>query len=232
MSMTERTELLIGKEGAERLAESKVLVFGVGGVGGFVCEALARAGIGQIDIVDNDVVCESNLNRQIIATRHTLGMAKTAVMKERIGSINPQCQVEAFDCFYLPGDEGVTSRFHFESYDYVVDAIDTVSAKIDIIVRCKEVGTPVISSMGTGNKLDPSRFEIADISKTSVCPLAKVVRKALRDRGIKGVEVLFSKEEPVKTESRTPGSISFVPSVAGLLIGGQVIRGLLGLNTK
>lgn len=232
MSMTERTELLIGAVGIEKLSEAKVLVFGVGGVGGFVCEALARAGVGRIDIVDNDVVSESNLNRQIIATRKTIGMEKTAVMKERIASINPACQVTAINCFYLPTDAEVTSRFHFDEYDYVVDAIDTVSAKIDIIVRCKEAGTPIISSMGTGNKLDPSGFEIADISKTSVCPLAKVVRKALRNRNIKDVKVLFSKEEPLKTGERTPGSISFVPSVAGLLIGGEIIHSLLGLNTK
>lgn len=232
MSMTKRTELLIGAEGIDKLSRSKILVFGVGGVGGFVCEALARAGVGRIDIVDNDVVSESNLNRQIIATRQTMGMEKTTVMKERIASINPSCQVTAISCFYLPTDTKAVSRFHFDEYDYVVDAIDTVSAKIDIIIRCKEAGTPIISSMGTGNKVDPSKFEIADISKTSVCPLAKVVRKALRDRDIKDVKVLFSKEEPVKTGGRTPGSISFVPSVAGLLIGGEVIRDLLGLNTK
>lgn len=227
MSMTERTALLIGEEGVARLAETKVLVFGVGGVGGFVCEALARAGIGQIDIVDNDTVSESNLNRQIIATRDTIGQAKTELMKKRITAINPSCGVGAFQCFYLPGEEAVTNQFHFDRYDYVVDAIDTVAAKIDIIVKCREAGTAVISSMGTGNKLDPGRFEIADISKTSVCPLAKVVRRELRQRNVKGVKVLFSKEEPIKTGSRTPGSISFVPSVAGLLIAGEVVRDIL-----
>lgn len=232
MSMTERTALLIGESGVRKLAEAKVLVFGVGGVGGFVCEALARAGIGEIDIVDNDVVSESNLNRQIIATRETIGQAKTQLMKERIQSINPSCCVEAFCCFYLPGDEAVTAQFHFDRYDYVVDAIDTVSAKIDIIVRCRAAGVPVLSSMGTGNKLEPGRFEIADISRTSVCPLAKVVRRELRQRGVTGVKVLFSKEEPIKTGSRIPGSISFVPSTAGLLIAGEVIRDLLTFHTK
>lgn len=226
---TSRTEMLIGGEGIAKLAGAKVLVFGVGGVGGFVVEALARAGVGAIDLCDNDVVSESNLNRQIIATLDTIGRQKTEIMKERIASINPDCQVKTFNCFYLPDDEDVVSLFDFGAYDYVVDAIDTTSAKLDIICRCKALDTPVISSMGTGNKLDPSRFEIADISKTSVCPLAKVVRKELKNRGIKGVKVLYSKEEPVKTGSRTPGSISFVPSSAGLLIAGEVIRDILGL---
>lgn len=227
MSRHERTISMIGQEGMNRLAAAKVLVFGVGGVGGYVCEALARAGIGQIDICDNDVVSESNINRQIIATYETVGLPKTDVMEARIKSVNKECHVEKFDCFYLPDTLGA-EQFDFASYDYVVDAIDTVAAKIDIICRCKEAGTPVISSMGTGNKLDPTRFEIADIEKTSVCPLAKVIRKALRDRGIKGVKVLYSKEEPVKTGSRTPGSISFVPSAAGLIIGGAVIKDLIG----
>ncbi len=224
----ERTALLIGQEGLAKLAAARVLVFGAGGVGGYICEALARAGVGHIAVVDNDRVSESNINRQIIATYDTVGRLKTEVMKERILSVNPACEVEAFDCFYLPGEPSA-AQFDFTSYDYVADAIDTVAAKIDIICRCKEAGTPVISSMGTGNKLDPSRFEIADISKTSVCPLAKVVRKALRDRGVKGVKVLYSKEEPVKTGSRVPGSVSYVPPVAGLLIGGEMIRDLLAL---
>lgn len=227
MSRHERTISMIGEEGLVKLATSRVLVFGVGGVGGYVCEALARAGVGAIDICDNDVVSESNINRQIIATYDTVGQPKTEVMMRRILSVNPDCRVTRFDCFYLPDTLGA-ERFDFSQYDYVVDAIDTVAAKIDIIVRCKEAGTPVISSMGTGNKLDPTRFEIADIEKTSVCPLAKVIRKAMRDRGIKGVKVLYSKEEPVKTGSRTPGSISFVPSAAGLIIGGEVIKDLIG----
>lgn len=227
MSRHERTISMIGQEAMEKLAGAKVLVFGVGGVGGYVCEALARAGVGHIAICDNDVVSESNINRQIIATYDTVGLPKTDVMETRILSVNRDCKVEKFDCFYLPDSLGA-ERFDFAKYDYVVDAIDTVAAKIDIIARCKEAGTPVISSMGTGNKLDPTRFEIADIEKTSVCPLAKVIRKALRDRGIKGVKVLYSKEEPVKTGSRTPGSISFVPSAAGLIIGGEVIKDLIG----
>lgn len=226
MSFDERTRMLIGDEAVDALAAKSVLVFGIGGVGGYVCEALARAGVGHIAIVDNDTVDETNINRQIIATRDTIGRQKTDLMKERIASINHACHVETFNCFYLPGDPDIQAMFDFASYDYVVDAIDTVSAKIDIIAKCKDAGTPVISAMGTGNKLDAGRFEIADISKTSVCPLAKVIRKELRDRGIEGVKVLFSKEEPVKT-GRTPGSISFVPPVAGLLMAGEVIRDLI-----
>ncbi len=226
MSRTERTELLIGAEGVSRLASARVLIFGVGGVGGYICEALARAGVGALGIVDNDVISESNINRQIIATCETVGMEKIKVMEQRILSINPDCRVETFGCFYLPGTEEA-DRFDFTKYDYVVDAIDTTSAKLDIICRCKEAGTPVISSMGTGNKLDPSRFEITDISKTSVCPLAKVIRKELRARGVKGVKVLYSREEPIRTGSRTPGSISFVPPAAGLLIAGEVVKDLL-----
>lgn len=227
MSTTERTEMLIGKEGLSKLQKSKVLVFGVGGVGGFICEALARAGVGEIHIVDNDVVSLSNINRQIIADFNTVGEIKVDVMEKRIKSINPKCSVKSFKMFYLPDDEESINAFDFSEYDYIADAIDTVASKIDIIVRAKDAKTPVISSMGTGNKLDNSRFEIADISKTSVCPLAKVVRKELRNRGIKGVKVLFSREEPIKTGNRTPGSISFVPSTAGLLIAGEIIRDLL-----
>lgn len=193
MSRTERTALLIGEAGINRLAAARVLVFGAGGVGGYVCEALARAGVGGISIVDNDVISESNINRQIIATYETVGMEKIKVMEQRILSINPDCEVQTYGCFYLP-DTAEAAQFDFMAYDYVVDAIDTTAAKLDIICRCKEAGTPVISSMGTGNKLDPSRFEITDISNTSVCPLAKVVRKELRDRGVKGVKVLYSKE--------------------------------------
>ncbi len=226
MSFDERTRLLIGDEGVDRLAGASVLVFGIGGVGGYVCEALARAGVGALALVDDDVVDETNINRQIIATRDTVGRDKTELMEERIASINPACRVETFKCFYLPGDESA-ALFDFSRYDYVVDAIDTVAAKVDIILRCKEAGTPVISAMGTGNKMDPGQFQIADISKTSVCPLARVVRRELRDRGITHVKVLFSKEEPAKTGRRTPGSISFVPPVAGLLIAGQVIRDIL-----
>ncbi|MFR7989240.1 MAG: ThiF family adenylyltransferase [Anaerovoracaceae bacterium] len=226
MSRTERTELLIGTEGVKKLERSGVLVFGVGGVGGFVIEALARAGLGRIAIVDGDTVSESNINRQIIATDATVGKMKAEVMKERILSINPECKAEAYGFFYLPGEKSAEC-FRFEEYDYVVDAVDMVAAKIDIIDRSRTAGVPVISSMGTGNKLDPSRFEIAPIEKTSVCPLARVVRRELRRRGIEGVDVLYSKEEPVKTGSSVPGSISFVPSTAGLLIAGHVVNRIL-----
>ena len=221
-----RTRALIGQEALERLQRSRVLVFGIGGVGGYVCEALARAGVGFIHIVDKDVVDRTNLNRQIIALQDTIGKPKVAVMKERLHQINPQMEVRSSQCFYLPER---SSEFDFGSYDYIVDAIDTVVAKIDIIRQAKAVGVPVISSMGTGNKLDPTAFEVADISKTSVCPLAKVMRKELRNLGIEGVKVVYSKEEPVRTGRRTPASISFVPPVAGFIIGGEVIRDLAGL---
>ena len=223
----ERTRTLIGQEKLDKLAAARVLVFGVGGVGGYVCEALARAGIGTIDIVDKDVVDITNINRQIIATHDTVGRPKVQVCRERMLSINPSLNCDARECFYLPECAG---EFDFGSYDYVVDAIDNVTAKIDIICRSKEAGTPVISSMGTGNKLDPTAFRIADIEKTKVCPLAKVVRKELRARGIRGVKVLYSEEEPRKTAGeRTPASISFVPSAAGLIIAGEVIKDISGL---
>ncbi|MBQ6901095.1 MAG: tRNA threonylcarbamoyladenosine dehydratase [Firmicutes bacterium] len=223
----ERTRTLIGQEKLDKLAAARVLVFGVGGVGGYVCEALARAGIGTIDIVDKDVVDITNINRQIIATHDTVGRPKVQVCRERMLSINPSLNCDARECFYLPERAG---EFDFGSYDYVVDAIDNVTAKIDIICRSKEAGTPVISSMGTGNKLDPTAFRIADIEKTKVCPLAKVVRKELRARGIRGVKVLYSEEEPRKTAGeRTPASISFVPSAAGLIIAGEVIKDISGL---
>jgi len=223
----ERTRTLIGQEKLDKLAAAKVLVFGVGGVGGYVCEALARAGVGRIDIVDKDVVDITNINRQIIATHDTVGCPKVQVCRERMLSINPSLKCDARECFYLPER---AAEFDFGDYDYVVDAIDNVTAKIDIICRSKEAGTPVISSMGTGNKLDPTAFRIADIEKTKVCPLAKVVRKELRTRGIRGVKVLYSEEEPRKTAGeRTPASISFVPSAAGLIIAGEVIRDISGL---
>lgn len=219
----QRTRRLIGAEALEMLHASKVLVFGVGGVGGYVCEALARAGVGKIDIVDKDVVDITNINRQIIATTDTIGLPKVEVCKERMLSINPEIQIDAKQCFYLPEK---ASDFAFEAYDYIVDAIDNVTAKIDIICQAKQAGTPVISSMGTGNKLDPSQFRIADIEKTKVCPLAKVVRKELKKRGVRGVKVLYSEEEPVRTGMRTPASISFVPPVAGLIIAGEVVKDL------
>ena len=223
----QRTRQLLGSEEVDRLQEASVMLFGVGGVGGFTCEALARAGVGRIHIVDKDVVDVTNINRQIIATHDTVGRPKVDVMKERLLSINPDIQVEATECFYLPDR---AAEFDFGAYDYVIDAIDNVSAKLSIICEAKAAGTPVISSMGTGNKLDPTRFEIADIHKTSVCPLAKVIRKGLKDRGIKDVKVLYSREEPVRTGLRTPASVSFVPSVAGLIIAGEVIKDLAGVT--
>ena len=221
----ERTRTLIGEENLNKLKAAKVLVFGVGGVGGYVCEALARAGVGTIDIVDKDVVDITNINRQIIATHDTVGRPKVQVCRERMLSINPSLNCDARECFYLPER---SEEFDFGAYDYVVDAIDNVTAKIDIICRSKEAGTAVISSMGTGNKLDPTAFRIADIEKTKVCPLAKVMRRELRNRGIRDVKVLYSEEEPRKTAGeRTPASISFVPSAAGLIIAGEVIKDII-----
>ena len=222
----QRTRMLIGEEALMGLMGAKILVFGVGGVGGYVCEALARAGVGRIDVVDKDVVDITNINRQIIATTDTIGLPKVEVCKARMESINPEIRCEAGQCFFMPE---ISGKFDFAGYDYIVDAVDNVTAKIEIICKAKEAGTPVISSMGTGNKLEPAAFRIADIEKTKVCPLAKVVRKELRNRGVRGVKVLYSEEEPRKTGSRTPASISFVPSAAGLIIAGEVIRDLIGL---
>lgn len=221
----ERTACLIGEDGVNRLAGKHVALFGVGGVGGYVAEALGRAGVGKLTLIDKDTVSESNINRQIIATYETIGQAKTDVMAARLRSINPDICVECRDCFFLPDTAGL---FDFSGYDYVVDAVDTVTAKLELVKRAMEAGVPIISCMGTGNKLDPSRFEITDISKTSVCPLAKVMRRELRQRGITHLKVLYSKEEPIKKEGATvPGSISFVPPVAGLMIAGEVIKDLL-----
>ena len=189
----QRTRMLIGQENLDKLAAAKVLVFGVGGVGGYVCEALCRAGVGRIDIVDRDIVDVTNINRQIIATHDTVGKPKVEVCRQRMLSINPDIQVSARQCFYLPDR---ADEFDCAAYDYIVDAVDNVTAKIDIICNAKAAGTPVISSMGTANKLDPTMFKIADIEKTKVCPLAKVVRKELRKRGVSGVKVLYSEEEP------------------------------------
>lgn len=223
-----RTELLIGKDALEKLHDSRVIIFGVGGVGGFVCEALARTGVGTIDIVDNDTVALSNINRQIIALHSTVGLPKVDVMKKRIDDINPDCSVNTHQIFFLPEN---ASQFNFSSYDYVIDAVDTVAAKIAIIELAKKSGVKVISCMGAGNKLDPSQFRIADISKTSVCPLARAVRHELKKRGISGVKVLFSTEQPVTHNADFPASISFVPSVAGLLIAAEVARDLMGSAT-
>lgn len=231
-----RTELLLGSENMEKLKNSRVAVFGVGGVGGYVVEALARSGIGTLDIIDKDIVSISNINRQIIATTDTVGKSKVEVLKERIHSINPKCVVNTYNIFYLPD---TASEFDFTNYDYVVDAIDTVTGKIQLVMSANEANVPIISSMGAGNKLDPTAFEVSDIYKTSVCPLAKVMRKELSKRGIKSLKVVYSKEKPIKpiiTENtvieeqkgrQTPGSIAFVPSVVGLIIGGEVIKDLI-----
>lgn len=226
-----RTELLLGQEAMDRLRQSRVAVFGIGGVGGHVVEALARAGIGYLDLIDHDKVSMSNINRQIIATFDTVGMDKVDVMKERILSINPDARVETHRCFYLPEN---ADMFDFRQYSYVVDAIDTVTAKIELVLRAKEAGVPVISCMGTGNKLNPMQLEIADIYQTSVCPLAKVMRRELRKRNVEKLKVLYSKEEPIKNylsmQGRAvPGSVSFVPSAAGLIIASEVVKELSGI---
>ncbi|MBQ8798316.1 MAG: tRNA threonylcarbamoyladenosine dehydratase [Lachnospiraceae bacterium] len=221
----ERTAYLIGTDGVELLAQKHVALFGVGGVGGYVAEALGRAGIGTLTLVDKDTVSVSNINRQIIATYDTVGQKKTDAMAKRLQSVNPEITVFGRDCFYLPD---TADEFDFTEYDYVVDAVDTVTAKLELVKRAREAGVPIISCMGTGNKLDPGQFEITDISKTSVCPLAKVMRRELRKRGITHLKVLYSKEEPIKHEAgAVPGSISFVPPVAGLMIAGEVIKDLL-----
>jgi len=217
-----RTEGLLGEEAVKHLHNCRVAVFGVGGVGGFTVEALARSGVGTIDIIDKDTVCKSNLNRQIIALHSTIGRDKVDVLKERILDVNPNAIVNAHKCFFLPETR---SQFDFSKYDYVVDAVDTVTAKIELVMACKEVGTPIISSMGAGNKLDPTAFEVVDIYKTSVCPLARVMRRELKKRDVKKLKVVYSKEEPV-VRRETPASIAFVPSVAGLIIAGEVIKDL------
>lgn len=221
-----RTELLLGEEGVARLKQAKVAVFGVGGVGGYVVEALARSGVGSFVLVDSDTVNITNINRQIIATHDTIGRYKTEVMKERILSINPQAEIEIRNCFFLPENK---EEFDFTQYSYVVDAVDTVTAKIELVMQAQAAGIPVISSMGAGNKLDAAAFEVADIYKTSVCPLAKVMRRELKKRNVKHLKVVYSKEEPIKHEAgRLPGSIAFVPSVAGLIIAGEVVKDLAG----
>ena len=243
-----RTELLLGKEAMDKLKNSRVAVFGIGGVGGYVCEALVRSGIGAFDLIDDDKVCLTNLNRQIIATRKTVGKYKVDVMKERILDINPKAEVNVHKCFYLPETK---DDFPWDSYDYVVDAVDTVTAKIALVMKCKEKNIPIISSMGAGNKLDGSQFKVADIYKTKVCPLAKVMRRELKKRGVKKLKVVYSEEIPTRpiedmaiscrnncicppgaehkcTERRDiPGSVAFVPSVAGLIIAGEVAKDLI-----
>lgn len=230
-----RTENLIGDENLKKLAGSKVAIFGIGGVGGYVTEALARSGVCAFVLIDSDTVAESNINRQIIATYNTLGRSKVEVMRERILSINPEASVEIHECFYLPEN---ADEFDFSKYDYVVDAVDTVTAKINIIMKAKEVGVPVISAMGAGNKLDPTKFQVADIYKTSVCPLAKVMRHELKKRGVKKLKVVFSTEMPVQPKTQLPvdegssrraipGSIAFAPSVMGLIMASEVIKDLI-----
>ena len=226
----ERTERLIGKEAVSALARAHVAVFGLGGVGGFAVEALARAGVGCFTLVDKDDVDITNLNRQIIALCSTVGKDKVDVMRARIADINPAAKVNAVKTFFLPEN---ADSFDFSEFDYVVDAVDTVTAKIEIVMCAQEAGVPVISSMGTGNKLDPTAFKIADIYKTSVCPLAKVMRKELKARGVKKLKVLYSEEvprTPAEGDRRTPASISFVPSAAGLIIAGEVIKDIANLR--
>lgn len=222
MSQHERTERLLGKERVERLRASHVAVFGVGGVGGFAVEAIARAGVGEITLIDSDTVALSNINRQIIATHSTLGRAKTEVMRERILDINPDCKVNIHTLFF---SEETEHLFNFSDYDYVIDAIDSVASKVELITLAIGAGTPIISAMGAGNKLDPTAFTVSDISKTTVCPLARAVRLALRRRGINHLKVVYSREEPTgEGERGAPASISFVPSVMGLILAGEVIK--------
>ncbi|MBR3605748.1 MAG: tRNA threonylcarbamoyladenosine dehydratase [Candidatus Gastranaerophilales bacterium] len=220
----DRTKSLIGDNALLKLANSKIAIFGIGGVGGYVAEALIRAGVGEIDLIDNDVVNETNINRQIVALNSTIGKYKVDIMKQRAIDINPDIKVNTFKVFF---DENSINEFDFKKYDYVIDAIDSVKSKILLVEICKNSDVPIISSMGTGNKLDPTKFEIADISKTSVCPLARVMRVELKKRGIKNLKVLYSTESPLKTSSRTPSSISFVPSVAGLILASAVVRDLI-----
>lgn len=239
MNKFSRTELVLGTEAMEKLKSSKVAIFGIGGVGSFVAEAVARCGVGEIALFDADEVSLTNINRQLIATTKTVGRKKVEVMKERIYDINPDCKVSEYQCFYLPEN---ADEYDLSCFDYIVDAVDTVTAKIELIMRAKAFNIPIISSMGTGNKLDPTKLEVTDIYKTSVCPLAKVMRYELKKRGVKKLKVVYSTEIPVKTDlmedyseesgnntprkRSIPGSVSFVPSAAGLIIAGEVIKDL------
>ena len=244
-----RTQLLLGEEAMDRLKNTRIAVFGVGGVGGFVCEALVRSGVGAFDLIDDDKVCLTNLNRQIIATRKTVGKYKAEVMRDRMIEINPEVDVRIHKRFFLPEN---ADEFPFSEYDYVVDAVDTVTAKIELVMKCQREGIPIISSMGAGNKLEASAFKVADIYKTKMCPLAKVMRRELKKRGVKKLKVVYSEEKPTRpiedmsiscrtncicppgaehkcTERRDiPGSVAFVPSVAGLIIAGEVGKDLTG----
>ena len=232
-----RTRLLLGNAAMEKLNNARVAVFGLGGVGGYVVEALARSGIGALDLIDHDTLSPTNINRQILATADTIGMEKAEAAKQRVLSINPAIKVNAITKFYGPD---TAAEFDFKQYDYVVDAIDTVTGKLALVTAAQAASTPIISSMGTGNKLDPTRFQIADISKTSVCPLARIMRKECAKRGIKHLKVLFSTEDPIPSDPSTltdeelpegrrsiPGSVAFVPSVAGLIIAGEVVKDLM-----
>ena len=224
---TSRTELLIGKQGIKKLQNSKVAIFGLGGVGSYVVEGLSRAGVGNFILVDNDKINPSNINRQIIATTKTVGKPKVIVEKERILEINPEANIEIIEEFFTKDSKEIFDN----TFSYIIDAIDTISSKIELIVRANKLNIPMISCMGTGNKLDPTKFEITDIYKTTVCPLAKVMRKELRNRGIEKLKVLYSKEEPIKlNNTNTISSISFVPSVAGLIISGEVIKDILNFT--
>ena len=246
-----RTQLIYGKENMEKLSNARVAVFGIGGVGGYTVEALARSGVGTLDLIDDDKICLTNLNRQILATRKTVGKYKVDVAAERIHDINADCVVNCYKTFYMPD---TAEQFDFSQYDYVVDAIDTVTGKIMLVEQAKKSNTPVISSMGAGNKVNPAAFEVADIYETSVCPLAKVMRRELKKRGIKKLKVVYSKEKPIRPEEdleiscrthcicppgteRTctvrrdiPGSNAFVPSVVGLIIAGEVVKDITGMN--
>ena len=245
-----RTELLLGEEGMEKLAKSTVAIFGVGGVGSFVAEGLARAGVGHLVLIDNDLICLTNINRQIHATSKTVGQAKTQMMKERILDINPKAIVDTIEDFYLPEN---ADKFFTQHYDYVVDAIDTVTGKINLVLQCRDLNIPIICSMGAGNKLDPTKFEVTDIYKTSVDPIARVMRKKMKENRVKKLKVVYSKEKPLAVKQSgcgkncicppgsanncdkkraVPGSISFVPSVVGLIIAGEVVRDITGVKTE
>lgn len=233
-----RTQMLLGKEAMEKLENSRVAVFGIGGVGGYVCEALVRSGVGKFELIDSDKVDITNINRQIIATTKTIGMYKTDVMKERMLDINPDAEITVRNCFFLPDN---SNEFPFENYDYIVDAVDTVSAKIGLVIEAQKKNIPIISCMGAGNKLDGSQFKVSDIFKTKMCPLAKVMRTELKKRGVKKLKVVYSEEKPLKpiagvlqdnenkdtARRAVPGSVAFVPSVAGLIIAGEVVKDLI-----
>ena len=238
MDMYERTALILGEEAMQVLARSRVAVFGLGGVGGYVMEALARCGVGALDLIDSDRISPSNLNRQILATGETLGQWKTDAAAARVYSINPACKVTLHRCFYLPD---TAAQFDFTQYDYIVDAIDTVTGKLMLAEEAQRCGTPIISSMGTGNKLDPTAFRVADISQTAVCPLARIMRKELKKRGIEHLKVVYSREKPLEPTERLrpaeeagrrdiPGSVAFVPSVAGMILAGEVVKDLTGIK--